>query len=183
MFLKRTLVGTSLRGMLTIDERVILLSVLVSMRECDLDILTFKMNNGVKPIVGHRIVEEIFKSVAAHDAPSVIHNDETRIKIGIVSEHRFNDIVVKLIVNEKRIIRFKEDERTVFVLCRLRFISRQITFLEANGPHLTVAKRLYFKVRTQCINGFETYSVQAYALFKCLGIIFSTRVEHTHGLD
>ena len=56
MFLESTLMRTALRGMLSIDERIVLLAILISMGEGDLDILTLQMNDGIEWVVGHTVL-------------------------------------------------------------------------------------------------------------------------------
>ena len=56
MFLESTLMRTALRGMLSIDERIVLLAILVSMSEGNLNILALQVNDGIEWIVGHTVL-------------------------------------------------------------------------------------------------------------------------------
>ena len=86
VFLQRTLMGTSLGGMLTVHEGIVFLTVLVGVREGDFDILTFQMNDVVQAIGGHVVLQQVFQSVTRHNALTVVDESQTRIQIGIVSE-------------------------------------------------------------------------------------------------
>ena len=85
MLFKGTLVGSALCGMLSVYKRIILFSVLISVCKGYFYIFALNMNNGVKPIVGHAVVQQVGQSVTTNDAPTVVHNGQARIKIGVVA--------------------------------------------------------------------------------------------------
>ena len=60
VFLKSTLVRTTLCGVLTIDERVIFLAILSSVRKSYVDILTFQVDDRIKSLRSHIVGEEVF---------------------------------------------------------------------------------------------------------------------------
>ena len=64
MLLESTLVCTALNSMLTIDKRIVFLTILVRMGEGYLDILALKMNNGIECIVRHTVFQQVFQSVS-----------------------------------------------------------------------------------------------------------------------
>ena len=72
MFLERALMSTSLGCMLSVNERVIFLTILIGVCECYLDILPLEMYYRVDTIVSHIIIEQIFKSVAAENTSTII---------------------------------------------------------------------------------------------------------------
>ena len=47
MLFESTLMRTSLRGVLSVDKRVILLTILAGMRKSDLDIFSFQVDDGI----------------------------------------------------------------------------------------------------------------------------------------
>ena len=63
MLFKRTLVGTTLSGVLTVNKRVILLAILIGMGESYLDIFALKMHNRIECIAGHAVFQQVFKSM------------------------------------------------------------------------------------------------------------------------
>ena len=76
-------------------EGMIFLAVLVGMREGNLDVLTLHVYDGIERFGGHRVCEQVGESVARHDSPTVIHDGQTGVEIGIVAEHRLHEVVMK----------------------------------------------------------------------------------------
>ncbi len=64
MLLESTLVSTSLGGVLTVDKRVVFLSILVGMGKCYLDVIGFHVYDRIECIGGHVVTQQVFKSVA-----------------------------------------------------------------------------------------------------------------------
>ena len=85
MFLKSTLMSSALCSMLTIDKTMILLTILISMCKCYLYILTNNMNNRVKSIISHVVIQQIFKTVTTFYSSSVVHDCKSTIQVGIVT--------------------------------------------------------------------------------------------------
>ena len=57
MLLKGTLMGTTLCGVLAIDERVIFLAILVGMCKGYLDIVALQMDNRIEGVVRHTVLQ------------------------------------------------------------------------------------------------------------------------------
>ena len=160
--------STSLGCMLSVNERVILFSILVSMGKCDLNIFANDVYNGIKTICSHCICKKICKSITTHYASSIIHYGKSCIEIGIVSQHCFNDIVVKTIIKKQLIIGFKEYKSSVFVCSLSSFIALKNTSFEYSCAHFSISIRTNFKAFAKRIDRFYTDSVQTYTLFKGL---------------
>ena len=64
MFFEGTLVCTTLYGMLTIDKRIVFLTILVCMGEGNLDILALQVDDRVECIVRHTVFQQVFQSVS-----------------------------------------------------------------------------------------------------------------------
>ena len=54
--------------------------------------------------------------MTAENAPPIVHDNQPRIEVGVIAEHRFHDVVVERVVFEERVIGLEEDERAVFIL-------------------------------------------------------------------
>ena len=63
MLLEGTLMGAALCGMLSVDKRVILLTILIRVGKGNLDILALQMDDRIEAIVGHAIVQQVFESM------------------------------------------------------------------------------------------------------------------------
>ena len=85
MFLESTLMRTALRGVLTVDERVVFFSVLSGMGEGYLDVFAFQMDNRIKSGCRHVVVQEVYKTVARQDAVTVIDNGKSGIEVRVVA--------------------------------------------------------------------------------------------------
>ena len=168
MLLKCRLMRTALRGVLTIYERVILLSILVGMRESYLNIFAFDVDYRVECVCGHIILQEILKSVSGEDAPSVVHDGESGVEICIIAEHSLHDIIMEGVVFEERSIRLKVDVSAGFILCRLSGVADDDAFLKLCRAHLSVTIRAYFEVSAEKVDSLDAHTVHSHRLFESL---------------
>ena len=182
MLLEGTLMGSALCGMLTVYKRVVLLTILVGMREGNLDILTFQMDNRVEGIVGHAVLQQILQTMPREDAPIVIHDGESRIQIGIVTEHILHDVILELIVQEQGVIGLEEDICAVLVLGVLRHVAQHLTTGKNRLAHLTLTIAVHLEASAQGIHSLHTHTIQTDRLLKGLGVILTTCVQHRYSL-
>ena len=113
---------TALCGMLSVDERIVFLAVLVGMGKGHLDIVTLQMDDGIQRVVGHAVFQQIFQSMTRENTTTIVHDGQTRVQIGVVAQHVLHNVVLELIVLEQRVVGFKVDVRAVLVLrllCRV----------------------------------------------------------------
>ena len=122
MFLKSTLVCTALRSVLPVDKAVILFAILIGMRESNLNIFAHNVDNGIQAIIGHGVVEQVFQTITALDAPTIIHNGETTIQISVVTQHGFNDVFVETIAFKERVVGHEINVSAVFIVAIFCFI-------------------------------------------------------------
>ena len=183
MLLEGTLMRTSLGGVLTVDEGIVLLAILVGMGEGNLDVLALHVDDVVEAFIGHIITQQILQTMAAQDAAAIVHDGESGVQISIVAEHRFHEIIVEGIVLEECIIRLEEDKGTVLVLSIFHRVALQNTFLKLQMAHLSVAVRLYFEVGTEGIDRLHTHTVQTNALLERLAVVLTAGIQHTYSLN
>ena len=62
---------------------------------------TLHVDDGVEAVVGHGVGEQVFQSVSADDAATVIHDGEALVRVSVVAEHRLDIVIVELIVLEQ----------------------------------------------------------------------------------
>ena len=172
--------GTALSGMLTINEGVVFLTILIGMGKGNLNILALKVDNGVKGIVRHTVFQQILQTMTGKNAPIIIHNGQANIQIGIVTKHVFHNFIVELIVQELRSIWFEIDIGTVLVLSRFCNIAHQLTTLKDSLAHLTFTIASHFETTTQGIYSFYTYAIQTNRLLKGLRVELSTGIKDTY---
>ena len=168
MLLEGTLMSTALGRMLTIDEGIVFLTILIGMGKGNLDILAFQVDDGIKSVVGHAVVQQIFQSMTRQDAPIVIHDGKACVQIGIVAEHILHDIILELVVLEQGIIGLKEDESAVLILSILCDVAHHLSTLEDGLTHFTIAIAPDFEMGTQRIDSLHTNTIQSDRLLKGL---------------
>ena len=105
--------------MLSVDKRVILLTILAGMRKSGSRyLLLFKWMMGYNPTA---VMLSLSKStnVTGQDTLTVIDNGQSCIQIGIVAEHGFHELRTETVVLKQQVIRFKENIGTVLFLLYL----------------------------------------------------------------
>ena len=152
------------------------------MCEGNLDILAHDVDDGVEFRHGHVVLQQVLQSVAALDAPSVVHDGEPRVQIGVVAKHRLHKLLVELVVLEQRVVGTEVDVGSVLVLRVAGLVADELAFLEDEGSHFSLAVALHLEAGTEGVDGLHAHAVESYALLEGLGVVFSARVEHAHGL-
>ena len=183
VLLEGTLVGTALRGVLAVDERVVLLAILVGMGKGYLNVIALQVDDGVQRIVGHAVLEQVLQTMTAEDAAAVVHHVQSRVQVGIVTQHIFHDFIVKPVVLELRVVRFKINIGTILVLRRFRHVRDEPATLEDRFAHLAVAVAGHLEMRAQGIHRLDTDTVQANRLLESLGVELATGVQNADALN
>ena len=185
MLFERTLVGTALCGVLSVDKRVVFLTVLVGVGEGYLDVFALHVDNGVEHIDRHVVGQQVLQTVAADDALAIVHDGEALVQVGIVAKHRLDDIVVEAILLEKSlvVVGLEEDKSTGFIAAFRGFIGLQDAPFEGQCAHLALAIASHLEVRAQCVDGFHTDTVQADTLLESLRVVLTACIQHADGLD
>ena len=123
VFLKGTLVRTTLRGMLSVNERIILFAVLVGVGKGNFNVFALNVDDGVEPIVGHAVVQQVGQAIATNDAPTVVHDGQTSVKVGVIAEHCLHKLCFKAIIKKQSVVGFEEYERAVFFVGALGVVA------------------------------------------------------------
>ena len=178
MLLESSLMCTALRCMLTIHERVILLAILIGMSESDFNILSLHVNNRIQWINGHIISQKVLQTMSTKYTTTIVHNGQSGVQIGIVTEHFLHNIIMEAIILEERCIWFKVDVSTIFIRRLLCFVALNITLLKRKLTYFTVTEALHLKTRAKSVNRFDTDTIQADTLLKCLRVILTTRIQY-----
>ena len=185
MFLESRLVCSALGGMLSVDKGVVLLAILFGMCERNLYVLTRHVHYRVQRFLRHGVDKQVFQSVAALYPLSVIHDGESRVKVSIVPEHGFHDVVMEGVVLEKvvAIIGLEEDVRTILIVRLACLVAFQNTLLEHQVAHHAVPVALYLKTGTEGVHRLHADTVQSDALLESLRVVLSTCVQYGDSLD
>ena len=140
MLLESTLMSTSLGSVLTIDEGIVFLAILIGMGKGYLNILALHVNNLIETLIGHIVAQKVLQTMTAEDTATIVHDGETCIQISIVAEHRLHDVIMETVVLEKRIVWFEKDESTILILRLGSLVFQEITALENKMAHLAISE-------------------------------------------
>ena len=102
---------------------MVFLAILVSMGESNLYILAHDMNDRIQAVVGHIVVQQVFKTITALYAATIIHDGQSRVEVGIVAQHHLYDLAMEGVVLGESVIRLKIDVCTlslIHISCCLR---------------------------------------------------------------
>ena len=168
MLLEGALVGTALCGVLTVDEAVVFLAILVGMGEGDLDVLAHDVDDGVEFRRRHVVLQQVFQAVAALDAPPVVHDGESGVEVGIVAEHGLYELFVELVVFEQRVVGAEEDVSSVFILRVGGFVADEFSFLEGERPDLSLSVAFHLKAGAEGVDGLHAHAVESDAFLEGL---------------
>ncbi len=185
MLLKRCLVGSTLGGMLSVDKGVVLLAILLGMRERDLYILSPHVDDRIERFLRHVVDKQVFQSVPAQYAPSVIHDGETGVEVGVVAKHGLHDVIMEGIVLEEvgTAVGLEEYVRSILVVGVACLIAFQHAFLKHEVPDFPVAEAHHLKTCAKGIDGLHADAVQSYTLLEGLGVILSASIEYGDSLN
>ena len=111
-------------------------------------------------------------------ATPIVHDGQSCIQVGIVTEHLLYYIIMEAIMLEKSIVWFEIDVGSILISRFLCFVALEVTFLKRQFAYLPITVALHLEMRTQRINSFHTYSIQANTLLERFGVILTTRIQH-----
>ena len=182
VFLESALVSAPLRGVLSVHEGVIFLSVLVRVCESYLDVLALHVYDRVEPVGCHCVVEQVLKSVPARYPVPVVHYDEPGVQVSIVAQHRLHIVVVERIVGKQRAVRLEEDVCSLLVAAVLGYVVNEVAPFEREPPHLSLPVGAHLEARAQRVHRLHSHAVQSDTFLERLRVVLSSRVEHAHRL-
>ena len=177
VLLKGTLVRTALGGMLSVNKRVILLTILRGVGKGYVDVGPRQVYNGVQTGGGHVVVEQVLKSVAAQYAPPVVKDGKSGVEVGVVAEHVLNKLTVEAVVLKQRTVWFKKYVSAVFLLARTLFVAHEHTFLKYGLMHLAIAHTACYKAARQGINSLQAHTIHTHRGGEHCGVVLAARVE------
>ena len=162
VFLEGTLVRTALGRVLSVDEGIVFFAILRGMGEGDVNAVAREVHHGIEAGCRHVVVEEVFQTVTAHDAPSVVEYGEARVEVGVVAQHVLHELAVELVVLEEFGIGFEVDVGAVFLLCVGLYVLHKASFFKHGFVHASVAETAGREMLGEGVHGFQTYAVHTY---------------------
>ena len=71
--------STTLRSVLTVNERVVRLAITVAVRDNNLDILARDMDRGIQWLVRHIVVDQVQKTILRDVGLAIKHDGKTEV--------------------------------------------------------------------------------------------------------
>ena len=114
------------------------------MRERDLDVLAFEVNDRIQRLTAEVLLQQILQPVLGLEGLAVERQREAAVQERVVPQHVLDELRAKLeILPEERLVRRELDQRAVSLVgLRDLVILLQLSLLEFDDLRLTVAKRL-----------------------------------------
>jgi len=178
-FPERTQMGSPLRGVLPVDEAVVVFSVLFAMGEGDLDVVTDEMHDGIHRLLGQVLLQEITQPVLGANLLAVEGERQPLVQVGVISQHSLHDLRVIGILPEKvgiRLIAQLGPRRLATRLRRFHLLDDHASHI-VHRPGFAVPVGLYVKSGRERIDRFDADPVQADRLLERLGIVLRARVD------
>ena len=178
-----SLVCTALYGVLTVDERVILLTCLVGVCEGYLYIFAHDVNDRIEWIDCHCFGQQVEQTVLGEKLPPVVVQRQAGVQIRVVAHHCFDIIITELVVLKQsfRIVGHELDARAAFH-CVGRVndigIADQMSLSERDTAHLTFSHGLHDELFRQSVNGFGTHAVQTDRFLERLAVVLTACVQN-----
>ncbi len=168
----------ALGGMLAVDERIILLAVLVGMRKHHLDVVALQMDDRIERIGSQVLAQQVEEAVAAVIAFPVEIYLEYGVEIGVIVDHRLHEVQIVAVVAEERIVGPETHHGPVLFPRRLRFtLMQQIAALEVHAHHLSFAHAPDLAFRGKRVHRLEAHAVKAYRLLEILVVELASGID------
>jgi len=184
-FLERGQVGAAVGGILAVDERKIVLAVVVGMGEGDLELLALVVAELVDVVLAHLGVEKVQESVLRHVFLAVEVQDETGVEVGIVPDALFEEFEVEREIVEEFAVRNEFDEGAVLhvALDRTVPLALEHAALEHGLGAFAVANRHDAEPARKRVDGLRTDPVEADGKLEDVVVVFRARIDDGHALD
>ena len=166
-FTESRLMRTALRGVLSIDERIVTLAVTRTVCDGHFDILARKVDRRIERLFGHVLAQEVQQAVLRNIALAVETEGQPQIEVSIVANHLLDILQIVGIVTEHLPVHTETDKRTVFLLhAALPAVALFEPLRESHRAGLAVAHRTGGKFARKHIDGLDADSVQSDGLLE-----------------
>ena len=163
--------------MLPVDKRVILFAILRSMRKGYIYIVSFQMDNRIESGRRHIIIEQIFQTVPADNAPAVEEDCQAGVEVGVVAQHRVDRLIFKMEVEKEFGIGFKVNIGAVLFVRVFVMIFLQTPAFKRCLVHPPFAITAHDKLQAQCIDGFQADAVKSHAGCEDRSVVFRPGIQ------
>ena len=182
MLTQSTLVRSALRGVLTIDKRIIILAVLVDMGEGDFNVVAFQVDNRIERLFAVALLQQIEQAVARHKLLTVENKRQTCVQIGVVAQHCLNVVGVEVVGTKHRLVGRELHLGAVALGGGLQIVLfYEFTRFKISLFGHSVAERPNRKLRRQRIDSLCAHAVQTNRFLERFGVILRASIHNGNG--
>ena len=153
------------------------------MGECNLNIGSLQMYDGIETLGTHALHEKVLKTVARYDTLAIVHDGKTGVQVGVVAQHGLDDSWAELVAYEQVVIGLKDHLCSVLFGTGQSLIGLEFAALELEGTDLTVTPAAHLEDVAERINCLKADTVQTNALLERLAVKLTAGIKHADRLD
>ena len=178
-FAERLLVGAAHRGVLAVDERVVLLAVVRTMGERDFEVVPLQMNDRIEDVTAERLLEQVPEAVLGAERLAVEREGESAVEEGVFPEEILDVFGAEREVGaEQRLVRRELHDGAVALggACDL-VILLQLAPGELDHLGLPLPHRLHPVGGREGVDRLLADAIEADRLLERLGVVFGAGVD------
>ena len=170
--------GPTLRGVLAIDETLVVFPVRIGVRNGDFNVVVDQVNNGVPRIFIEVVAQQVLETVVALELFTVQVQRERGIQVGVVPQQALHMLHAVAVGLEHLAVRSERNHGAVafFGLAPL-FVVDQFTTLEFGALDFTFPVAFHGKMSRKGIHSLGTHTIQSNRLLESTGIVLTTGVD------
>ena len=181
---ERRLVGSSLRGVLAVDEALVVFPVSICMGQSHFNVLPCDVHNGVAQFAVEAVLQEVLQPMLAAKFLTVEVECEACVQVRVVPQQLLHVLSPKPVSFENLGIWLESGARAVAFGGGLHLgVVGQFPEDKSGAFHLTFPHTLHHEFRTQGIHRLGAHSIQAYGLFECPAVVLAARVDFRDAID
>ena len=182
-FLERREVGAAVARVLTVDERVVGLTVAVAVGQRELQLLAAEVDDVVEPLALGLAVEQILKTVGGVVALVVEVERQAAVQIRVHPEALFDVVQIELEVFEELAVGQESHEGTVLLGRFSLVLTDQLAAFEARFAELAVAKAPHRELGGERVDGLGADAVETDGELEDVVVVLAAGVHHGDAFD
>ena len=182
---ERLLVRAAHRGVLAVDERVVLLAVVRAVGERDLDVLPLEVDDRIEDLAAEVLLEQVPQAVLGPERLAVEREREAAVEEGVFPEQVLDELGVELEVRAEQLLVGRELDEGAVALGGLRdpVVLLQLAPGELDDLGLPVAHGLRPVGGRERVDRLLADAVEADGLLEGLGVVLGAGVDDRHALE
>ena len=174
--------GSSVPGVLTVDEGVYVFPVGIAVGKDYFYVLTLQMYRWVERSLAEIFCDEVQQTVFGLVGTAVQNYSESLFEIGVVLHHGFHIVQVEGVLAEHLLVREEFDQGAVLLLGGFLLLFHEFALAEQGPMAEPVPVGAHVEFFREGIHRLGTHTVEAYGLLECLVVEFASGVEYAHCL-